>query len=113
MDSEFDFMSVEQMVAARGRLDEAMQKARIDTELAQAALDGAIERRVAETRAETLASLKATIELYGFESDEVFDKPAIRKVPVKWRDPATGAEWSGRGRAPKWFVADRSAEFAV
>ena len=113
MDTEFDYMSVEQMVAARGRLIEAEQKARIDSELAHAALDGAIERKVASTRTEALASVKATVELYGFEAYEVFDKPASRKVPVKWRDPSTGAEWSGRGRAPKWFIADRSAEFAV
>lgn len=25
-------------------------------------------------------------------------------VPPKYRDPATGATWSGRGRAPKWIV---------
>jgi len=108
-------MTVAEMVAARNGLDAAMAKAAADTERARVELDEAIERKVAETRAEALASMKATVELYGFKAEEVFDKPsrAGRKVPVKWRDPATGAEWSGRGIAPKWFIADRSAEFAV
>ena len=113
MDSQFDFMTVEQMVAAKGLLAETMEKAQADTERAQAELDEAIKARVASTRVEALASVKATVELYGFEAGEVFDKAASRKVPVKWRDPSTGAEWSGRGKAPKWFIADRSSEFAV
>lgn len=34
-----------------------------------------------------------------------------RTVPVKFRDPKSGAEWSGRGRRPKWFDPKRSDEF--
>lgn len=31
-------------------------------------------------------------------------------APAKYRDPQTGATWSGRGRAPKWLEGrDRSA----
>lgn len=32
------------------------------------------------------------------------------KVPAKYRDPDTGATWSGRARPPAWIkdVADRS-----
>ena len=26
-------------------------------------------------------------------------------VPPKYRDPATGQTWSGRGKAPKWLAA--------
>jgi DNA-binding protein H-NS len=30
--------------------------------------------------------------------------------PPKYRDPATGATWSGRGREPRWILGkDRSA----
>ena len=28
-----------------------------------------------------------------------------RKVPAKYRDPATGTSWSGRGLQPKWLKA--------
>lgn len=30
---------------------------------------------------------------------------ARRKVAAKYRDPASGAEWSGRGRQPRWLAA--------
>jgi DNA-binding protein H-NS len=28
-----------------------------------------------------------------------------RKVPPKYRDPATGETWAGRGARPRWLVA--------
>jgi DNA-binding protein H-NS len=28
-----------------------------------------------------------------------------RKVPAKYRDPATGETWAGRGARPRWLVA--------
>lgn len=33
-------------------------------------------------------------------------KPAARKTssPPKYRDPATGKTWTGRGKRPGWFV---------
>jgi DNA-binding protein H-NS len=36
-----------------------------------------------------------------------------RSVPVKFRDPKSGAEWSGRGRSPKWFDRKHSERFQV
>jgi DNA-binding protein H-NS len=43
---------------------------------------------------------------------------AGRAVEAKYRDPATGATWSGRGRPPRWLAAAEAAgksrsEFAV
>lgn len=34
--------------------------------------------------------------------------PTKRVVPPKYQDPATGATWTGRGRAPRW-IADAEA----
>lgn len=36
-----------------------------------------------------------------------------RSVPVKFRDPKSGAEWSGRGRKPRWFDPKHSERFQV
>ena len=36
---------------------------------------------------------------------------AKRKVPAKYRHPSTGAEWTGRGRQPRW-LADAVAKGA-
>ncbi len=32
-----------------------------------------------------------------------------RSVAPKYRDPHTGASWTGRGKAPRWIVAAESA----
>lgn len=32
------------------------------------------------------------------------DAPAKRAIEPKYRDPETGATWSGRGRTPRWIL---------
>jgi DNA-binding protein H-NS len=32
-----------------------------------------------------------------------------RTIPVKYRDPASGATWAGRGSKPRWLVAALAA----
>lgn len=34
-------------------------------------------------------------------------------VPMKYRDEATGATWTGRGRAPKWLEGKDKANFLI
>jgi DNA-binding protein H-NS len=44
---------------------------------------------------------------------KVGPKPG-NKIAAKYRDPASGATWSGRGKTPKWIngAADRS-QYAI
>jgi len=84
----------------------------------------ALEAQIAEARKTELAdAIKKARELvseFSLTSDDVF--PQGRKasaakgstVAPKYRDPATGATWTGRGKAPTWIrdAADRSA-FAI
>ena len=35
------------------------------------------------------------------------------KVAAKYRDPATGATWTGRGVAPKWIAGKDRVQFAI
>ena len=35
------------------------------------------------------------------------------KVAAKYRDPATGKEWSGRGISPKWLEGKDRAQFLI
>lgn len=45
-----------------------------------------------------------------------FTDHAARKTSVvapKYRDPVTGATWSGRGRAPCWLDGKDRAKFAI
>lgn len=50
-------------------------------------------------------------ELMGGNDKIVEDrKPA---VAAKYRDPATGATWSGRGRAPHWILDKNRDDFLI
>jgi DNA-binding protein H-NS len=35
------------------------------------------------------------------------------KVAPKYRDPATGQTWTGRGKAPKWIQNEDREKFAI
>lgn len=65
--------------------------------------------REAEIQA-VLAGIRAKVADYGFTEHDVFGrgrgrprKTAGTAVPARYRDPKTGATWSGRGRAPNWI----------
>ncbi|MBF3536347.1 H-NS histone family protein [Burkholderia pseudomallei] len=43
------------------------------------------------------------------KSASSFAKPAL----AKYRDPASGAVWSGRGRAPRWIAGQDRENFLI
>ncbi|VWC71259.1 DNA-binding protein [Burkholderia lata] len=65
--------------------------------------------RLAEFRA-IVDDIRTKVAEYGITEKDVFGvrrgrmarKPAA-PVEAKYRDPKTGATWSGRGRAPAWI----------
>lgn len=68
--------------------------------------------------ADAVEKVRALIEQYGLTQQDVFPsgrRRAVRqgggaKVAPKYRDPASGATWTGRGKPPKWIEGkDRSA----
>ena len=62
--------------------------------------------RIAET-ATVIAQIRATMQEYGITPADLKDAAGSNKhrtVAAKYRDPATGASWSGRGRAPRWLT---------
>lgn len=83
----------------------------------------AIEAQIAETikseKKEAIHQVKALIAEYGLTLDDVFGaekrvrKAAHSPVAAKYRDPASGETWSGRGRAPKWIAGKNRDNFAV
>jgi DNA-binding protein H-NS len=56
-----------------------------------------------------LADIRAKVVDFGFTEREIFGSRRGRPrsssgpSPAKYRDPATGTTWSGRGRAPNWI----------
>ncbi len=74
-----------------------------------------LERQIAETqraeRAAAIAQVRELMSQHGLTLADIGVRttaaaaPARNKAPVKYRDPATGQTWSGRGLQPNWLKA--------
>ena len=76
----------------------------------------ALEKKIAEAqrsaRADAIAKVKALMAEYGLTAADLAGKAAVatkadgtKKVAAKYRDPASGQTWTGRGLKPKWLQA--------
>ncbi len=76
----------------------------------------ALEKQIAEAqraaRSDAIAKVKALMAEYGLTAADLAGKaPAAakpeagKKVAAKYRDPASGQTWTGRGLKPKWLQA--------
>jgi len=77
------------------------------------------EQVKAEEKQQAIEAARAMIDCYGITARDLgLDKaPKLKsgpkvgnKVVPKYRDPQSGATWSGRGKTPKWIngATDRS-----
>lgn len=86
-------------------------------EQAEALLRQAEEARHLEIVAQ-IAEIRARMAEYGITVRDL-GRTTIKPVRMastslpKYRDPLSGATWSGRGRAPKWMVGQRKEEFLI
>lgn len=72
----------------------------------QAQMAAAREKEMAatiESIKERIAEYGITAEELGFSSKRSASRKKTGGLPPKYRDPKTGATWSGRGRAPAWL----------
>ncbi|WP_028219254.1 H-NS histone family protein [Paraburkholderia oxyphila] len=71
--------------------------------------------RQAEYQA-VLEDIRIKVAEYGFTEQEIFgrrrggDRAQKSVAPAKYRDPMSGATWSGRGRAPNWIKDAKNRE---
>lgn len=82
-----------------------------------------LEKQINEARqsemANAIAKVRAMIDEYALTPQEVFPASRARsaasgtKVAPKYRDPATGQTWTGRGKAPKWIQNQDRAAFVI
>lgn len=87
----------------------------------RAALEAQIEAARKAAIADAVAQVKALVTEYGLTAADVFGgskrgpKAGGQRavVAAKYRDPATGATWTGRGKAPKWLDGKDRAQFAI
>ena len=65
--------------------------------------------------------VRSLVVEYGLTESDVFPPArgarstttAGTKVAPKYRDPETGATWTGRGKAPKWIDGQEREKFAI
>lgn len=78
---------------------------------AEALLKQAEVARRAEI-ASVVAEIQARMKEYGITLDDLKGRAKKTKartaVAAKYRNPATGESWSGRGRTPKWLAEEQA-----
>jgi DNA-binding protein H-NS len=69
---------------------------------------------------DALARVRAIIAEYQLTAQEVFPigrktrgGKSMGKVAPKYRDPATGKTWTGRGKAPRWLDGKDRSQFLI
>ena len=76
---------------------------------AEALMKQAEAARQAEIAA-VVAEILARMKEYGITLDDLKGSAKKSKsrgaVPAKYRNPATGESWSGRGRSPRWLTEE-------
>jgi DNA-binding protein H-NS len=97
------------------------KRAELDAQAAE--LDRQIEEvRLSEIK-DAIVRVKTIITEFKLSVNDVFDVPHIGKkrkasksgspVKAKFRDPASGKTWSGRGKNPKWLDGKDKAQFLI
>lgn len=84
----------------------------------------ALEQQIKEARqreiAHAVSQVRSLVAEFGLTEKDVFSSGKARsgagthaKVAAKYRNPATGATWTGRGKPPKWIQGQDRAKFAI
>ncbi|RYH23326.1 MAG: H-NS histone family protein [Alcaligenaceae bacterium] len=88
----------------------------------------ALEQQIGEARrrelSDAVAQVRALVTEFGLTAQDVFpagkasgksarSSTAGTKVAPKYRNPATGQTWTGRGKAPKWIQNESREQFAI
>jgi len=85
----------------------------------------ALELAIAQARQNEISAavtkVRELVAEYGLTVQDVFPGRASKtvaakvmsKVAAKYRDPATGQTWTGRGKAPKWIEGRERSPFLI
>jgi len=88
----------------------------------------ALEKAIADARQAEISSavqkVRELVAQHGLTVQDVFPGRSSRaagkgaakstgKVAAKYRDPATGQTWTGRGKAPKWIDGQDRSRFLI
>lgn len=85
----------------------------------RAELEKNIEAERAIERAKALTTVRELCAEHGITAADLVPSASKKKprptgtVPAKYRDPATGATWTGRGKEPTWIRDKDRAAFLI
>lgn len=83
----------------------------------KAELDARIAEVMKTEKAGAVAEVRALIQQYQLTQQDVFPASGTKtKGSVgepKFRDPETGATWTGRGKPPNWIVDKDREQFLI
>lgn len=81
---------------------------------AKAALDMEIAKARTSAADAALSKVQKLVTDFGFTMQQVFPYiPAKSSAPAKYRDPATGSTWTGRGKPPNWIKDQDRDDFLI
>ncbi|WP_394791321.1 H-NS family nucleoid-associated regulatory protein [Rhodoferax sp.] len=83
-----------------------------------------LEQKISEARtlenAEAIEKVKALVADFGLTAEDIFSNgktstktKSVVKVAPKYRNPATGDTWTGRGKPPKWIQDQERNQFLI
>lgn len=83
----------------------------------RAALEAQIEAARKSEIADAVKQIRSLIETYSLTQDDVFPSARAKGVRAtvepKYRDPATGQTWTGRGKPPTWIKDKDRSQFEI
>lgn len=86
----------------------------------RAALENQIKAARQAEIASAIALIRETVAEFDLTHEDVFpsnrtsqSKSKGKSVAPKYRDPATGQTWTGRGKAPKWIEGKEREQFLI
>lgn len=84
------------------------------------ALEAQIEALRNAEYADAVAKVKQLVSEYALTQEDIFGAAkrgrktgTVNTVAPKYRDPETGATWTGRGKAPKWIDGKDRSQFMI
>jgi DNA-binding protein H-NS len=83
------------------------------------ALETQIQAAHQAQHAEAVLKVKVIINEHGLTQNDIFGgskgprKSSTNKVAAKYRDPLSGATWTGRGKSPKWIDGQDREKFVI
>ena len=81
------------------------------------ALNLQIEALRKQEKGDATAKARELVKTFGLTSQDLFPPLSVPRTKVrvapKYRDPATGSTWTGRGKAPTWIADKDRAQFLI